>query len=189
MLCIPSYSVCSSSPAALPQFAFDARFLVPITASTGPGLCADVAHSFAMQLDMSVLTSRMSQSRTWLSRLPASRSLLLGLDAFPLPAVDFCPRLHGAQLVQQHSSASAAAFSKALLRKEALRPRVQAQATALELDEIEILAGPNEVAAESARKGPFDQLGCDDRVTVSPPQVVSRLRLLHDQPRAALNKR
>ena len=122
-----------------------------------------------MQLDL--LTFRMSQSRAWLARLPASRSLLLGLDAFPLPSADLLPRVQGPQRAQQHRSASAAAFSKALLSKDVGRPRVQAHATALELDEIEILAGPEEAAAESQlhgqSRGPFDQLGCDDRVTVS----------------------
>lgn len=122
-----------------------------------------------MQLDL--LTSKMSQSRAWLARLPASKSLLLGLDAFPLPAADVSPRVQGPQRAQRHSSASAAAFSKALLSKDIGRPRIQAQATALELDEIEILAGPEEAAAESEprsqNRGPFDQLGCDDRVTVS----------------------
>lgn len=123
-----------------------------------------------MQLDL--LTSRMSQSRAWLARLPASRSLLLGLDAFPLPAADWLPRIQGPQRAQPHASASAAAFSKALLSKDVGRPRVQAQATALELAEIEILAGPDEVepaeaAVETDSRRPFDQLGCDDRVTVS----------------------
>ena len=122
-----------------------------------------------MQSDL--LTSRMRRSRAWLARLPASRSLLLGLDAFPLPAADLLPRVQGPQRAHQHPSASAAAFSRALLSKDVGRPRVKAQATALELNEIEILAGPEEAAAESEThgqsRGPFDQLGCDDRVTVS----------------------
>ncbi|KAK9821649.1 hypothetical protein WJX74_004202 [Apatococcus lobatus] len=128
-------------------------------------LLLDVRRTLVMQCDMSLLTCRFSQSRAWFTRLPASRSLLLGLDAFPLPAADPWSGFQAPQRVQQAPSSSAAAFSKALLSRDALRPRVRAQATSLELDEIEILAGPQITAAESEDRGAFDQLGCDDRVT------------------------
>ncbi|KAK9863559.1 hypothetical protein WJX84_010176 [Apatococcus fuscideae] len=118
-----------------------------------------------MSVTHSMLGSRFSQSRPWLARLPTSRSILLGLDCFPLPAADSIRQVCAAHPAQQQATSSSAAFSKALTGRHSNRGTTTARATAVEPDEIEILAGPDEVAAESESKGPFDQLGCDDRVT------------------------
>ncbi len=113
-----------------------------------------------------MLGPRLSQTRNWLARLPTSKSLLLGLDAFPLSATDSYARPAQPQRLQTSQSSAAAAFSKALLNRPSQRANTSVHATALELDEIEVLASPQEVQAEQQRQGPFDQLGCDDRVTV-----------------------
>ena len=121
-----------------------------------------------MQLDC-MFKSCAHKSRNWLARLPPSRSLLLSLDAFPLPSANAAGQTSFEQPPQcRVQTSAAAAFSRALLSRPSQRSSLHCQATALDLDEIEVLATPEEVQAESQQsRGPFDVLGCDDRVTVN----------------------
>ena len=123
----------------------------------------------SMLPDLGMLSSRAWPSGAFFARCNVARSLLLSIDALPLPAAgaNFCGQ--DFRQVKNSRISAAAALSRGLLSRHIPRPSTSARATASELDEIEILATPEEVQLESA--GPFDQLGCDDRVTVSLHQM------------------